>query len=790
MEAFAQVTDYLREKIKHTNVNNPKANTGCRILKKYNKGVPDIDALVVLSISLISTLFSKEGVDSAKGEAALTYTSHSIGREIAKDLGIELDQWRDVVRLGDLFVEALYNCDLVDLYYEQTIDSMHMIKATDKWRAVLEGITGKELMRGTSLDKPEDISKMMQQVIYLDKKPRTVAVIKEKRAADTHIIRQNKNETWLKSINKLQQMEWKIDKRVLKSVIAGQIKEPDTDDALQRQRYNSRVAEKDFIIKKADELKDSQGFYQYISADYRGRLYYEEPFLNFQGPDRARGILKFAEGKAMTEDGKYWLAIHTANSYNKSYSIDEIPEWVEADYKSYLVSEGLETISVDKFTLDDRVRWTNVHMEILVEAGETDHVFEEAEKPFALFAACLEWYYITEAESNNRTHTSFLPIPVDGSNNGWQHLGAMSKDTRTGKLVGLIPVEIQQDFYVQTAKELIKITTDEERLAILDKMPMKHIRKGISKRGSMTRAYSAGATKIGENMWLDCRTEGFDEKYGITEKHCLGFANDLIKAIDIVCPGPLKTMKYLQDLAQFEIGVRGKFLDDEPADKEFKELRKELNSIWDEYNLKKKSFKRNSKELEDWTENNKEWKEEISERQFELIEQASKFTTKVVSGNGKSILTWVTPSGFPVEYKAFTVKPVETISTISGYDTYNKKCQVKHKGQEATSSPNLQRYASGVSPNFIHSLDASHMSLVIANWAGSFGAVHDSFSTHACDVEDLIYKIKHYFVGMYDDENYFDRIRYQLTCNTDDVEQPDLGELDITEVKDSDYFFA
>ena len=76
-----------------------------------------------------------------------------------------------------------------------------------------------------------------------------------------------------------------------------------------------------------------------------------------------------------------------------------------------------------------------------------------------------------------------LPIPIDGSNNGWQHLGAMSKDPHTGKLVGLIPVEIQHDFYVQTAKELYKQTEDEELKAILDAMPMKSIRKGISKRG-------------------------------------------------------------------------------------------------------------------------------------------------------------------------------------------------------------------------------------------------------------------------------------------------------------------
>ena len=37
-----------------------------------------------------------------------------------------------------------------------------------------------------------------------------------------------------------------------------------------------------------------------------------------------------------------------------------------------------------------------------------------------------------------------------------------------------------------------------------------------------------------------------------------------------------------------------------------------------------------------------------------------------------------------------------------------------------------QNIDAGISPNFIHSMDASHMSLVIEDWDKTFGAVHDS----------------------------------------------------------------
>ena len=194
--------------------------------------------------------------------------------------------------------------------------------------------------------------------------------------------------------------------------------------------------------------------------------------------------------------------------------------------------------------------------------------------------------------------------------------------------MGLIPVEIQRDFYVQTAKELYSLTEDGDLKDLLDRMPMKHIRKGISKRGSMTRAYSAGAAKIGKNMWEDCKAEDFHDKYGITEDQCMALAKILVKAINNVCPGPLDTMKYFQALAAHAIGEEG--------DK----------------------------------------------------------------------LKWTTPSGFKVVYTCNHMKSAKTRGTISGYTKYNKNGQVKHVAQLETEFPDMRGFMCGISPNYIHSMDA------------------------------------------------------------------------------------
>ena len=706
MSVLNEVTDYLLSKIRSVNPNNPKANTGAAYLRdKFDD--EQISRLVDISLQIIQMQFTKSSLETAPGEARLTTVSSGIGHRIVdktEERGI-FTQWELEVRVGDLFVEAYYNCKLVDLYYPQTSNSFHIVTVTNRW-PLLEDIPAETVInniKGTVHEKPIPISSMMQQHTH-----ELESIIKNKTEDDPIEL----DTPWVRSIDKLQQTGWRIDNRILS--VLHQFKpssEPEDNDAKEKKR-RSKIIEWTFINRKAEYLRDKT-FYQFIEADYRGRLYYSEPFLNFQGPDLSRGLLKFARSKPMDQYGLFWLAVHTACSYNQSYGMDELPEWAEK-YREYLLDEGLESISVDKMTLEDRVRWTNENMSWIRKAGEEIEVFHHAEKPVSFLACCLEFHDYHEAVNSNQIFRTSLPIPIDGSNNGWQHLGAISKDPKTGILVGLIPTDIQKDFYVQTAKELYNLTTDERLKGLLDSMPMKHIRKGISKRGSMTRAYSAGAEKIGENMWFDCKTEDYHDTYGITKEDCMALAKILVKAINNVCPGPLKTMGYMQALAGVAIS------------------------------------------------------------------------------QGKDVLTWSTPSLFPVEYSCYYSKKCMTKGTIAGYDKYNKMCRVNHVAQVYTDFPDVRGFMCGISPNYIHSMDAAHMALVIDQWNGDFGAVHDSFSTHAPDVELLLAHTKQEFIDIYDVENFYTRIEDELVEDMADVtiDRPELGTLNIQEIEDSDYFFA
>ena len=742
-----EVIDYLKKKISKVNLGNPKANTGGALIKSHKGWEDKIDRLTVIAFQVIAAQFNRKHHTYIPGTAALTSTSMSVGKHTAPYIQREPLNTKNQLALGDLLIEGFVYHGFIELQSPAPKSSEpYSLRAAPKWTELAEipNALIKHAIIGSTLTKPEPITENTQLI-----GDRQVRIHK------THGHLFKKDAPYIKALDKLQAVKWTINERVLNVLNKNTPSdEMIKDNDVKEQKRRSKLIAHKFTTRKAEYLKDAECFYQIFDIDYRGRIYNIEPFLNFQSNDDAKGLLQFAEAKPLTERGEFWLAVHTACSYNQSYSKDEIPEWCQADYTSFLELEGLDNISVDKMTLEDRAQWTYQNANLIIEWAETDSLRTEAEKPYIFLACCYEWQDI----ERYGPYTT-MPVAVDGSNNGWQHLGAISKDTDTGKLVGLVPVEIPQDFYVQTAKELYNLTTDEHLKSILNSMPMKHIRKGISKRGSMTRAYSAGSKKIAENMYFDCKVEDFHELYGITEKDCKKFASTLIKAIENVCPGPLNTMKYLQDLALYELGKYD--VDGPGGSKQFKEIKERR---WELIRKEEKTD------------------EEINELD-DLSKALNEYSYGLVEGNGNPYIKWNTPSGFITLYEKYSMTTFKQRARLNGK-------QIKHALNTPTDRPDTHGFMCGISPNFIHSMDAAHLALIAADWNGDFGAVHDSFSTHASEVDDLLEKTKKVFIEMYDHPNYFKVIREEITGNTDNIAPPELGELNIKEIEDSDYFFA
>jgi DNA-directed RNA polymerase, mitochondrial len=164
-----------------------------------------------------------------------------------------------------------------------------------------------------------------------------------------------------------------------------------------------------------------------------------------------------------------------------------------------------------------------------------------------------------------------------------------------------------------------------------------------------------------------------------------------------------------------------------------------------------------------------------------------------VMAKAKLPLVWTTPTGFKVLQKYYKVE-TKRINTLWG----NTRIQLTVVNPTTQLNPIKQ--AAGIAPNYIHSMDASHLILTInackKEGIDDFSMIHDSFGCHACDVPKLNRILRETFVEMYSTDNlktFIEEVKSQCPNDTLSSMIPDvptMGNLDINLVKESPYFFA
>lgn len=151
-------------------------------------------------------------------------------------------------------------------------------------------------------------------------------------------------------------------------------------------------------------------------------------------------------------------------------------------------------------------------------------------------------------------------------------------------------------------------------------------------------------------------------------------------------------------------------------------------------------------------------------------------------------LEWVTPSGFRVRHQYYGqtnhVIDIRTL-TFRASVQFNEFIRDEVNGREASN---------GISPNFVHALDASHMFFTIEELGDkgceSFAFIHDSYATHAVDIDLLRAITRRQFVRIHS-VNQLEILRQQLQAQlgVELPEVPSTGTLDINKVLESEYFF-
>ncbi|XP_067414975.1 DNA-directed RNA polymerase, mitochondrial [Emydura macquarii macquarii] len=182
------------------------------------------------------------------------------------------------------------------------------------------------------------------------------------------------------------------------------------------------------------------------------------------------------------------------------------------------------------------------------------------------------------------------------------------------------------------------------------------------------------------------------------------------------------------------------------------------------------------------------------------LTESAKFIAK--SGN---TVEWVTPLGLPIVQPYHRVKHTmlktnfQSLSLHVSYDTNQKPDTLKQKN--------------AFPPNFIHSLDSTHMMLTALHCYRrglTFVSVHDCYWTHALTVEVMNQVCREQFVELHSQPILQDLSRFMLQkyCTDAPAEGrkgtshkhkelvevlsrvPETGDFDLQKVKESTYFFS
>ena len=155
-------------------------------------------------------------------------------------------------------------------------------------------------------------------------------------------------------------------------------------------------------------------------------------------------------------------------------------------------------------------------------------------------------------------------------------------------------------------------------------------------------------------------------------------------------------------------------------------------------------------------------------------------------------LWWETPMGLPIlqEYKKQKGQRIDT------HWAGTRLQVVIHVDEEKIDS---RAQANGVAPNFVHSLDASHLQAVAAQGRREgvrhLAMIHDSFGTHACETDRLSRILRETFVKQYEGDvlnDFYLQLKEQLGTELAAAlpEPPKAGTLDLNEVLTAPYTFA
>lgn len=453
--------------------------------------------------------------------------------------------------------------------------------------------------------------------------------------------------------------------------------------------YHSQRCFQNFQLEIARSFRKEKMYFPH-NVDFRGRAYPIPPYLNHMGADNARALMKFEVGKELGVEGLRWLKIHLANVYGyDKASLQEREDFV-MEHLSDIYDSATNPLTGKRWWLQSDDAWQTL-------------------------AACYELKNALDSADPTK-FVSTLPIHQDGTCNGLQHYAALGGDAIGARQVNLEPGDRPSDVYSAVAEAVkAEVEKDFNEGHPIAKLLHGRITRKVVKQPVMTNVY--GVTYYGAREQVKKQLEELFPEIRRTDPvdhltMASYVAKKIFKSLGEMFRGAQAIQRWLGECAdRISTCVTPEQIEQQ-----------QIEAIGSVPFEKKRPGKRIFRQGEHFERMN------ISKQLF------------------RSSVIWTTPLRLPV------VQPYRTTRRRLVSTNLQKIALQEPQSVDPVSK---RKQLQGFPPNFIHSLDATHMMLsaLKCDEIGlSFASIHDSFWTHASDINRLGSVLRDAFVAMHTED--------------------------------------